>query len=159
VGGPSGVDVGGLILKGRIDRIDHSPAGDVFIIDYKSGSVVSNNKIGTEEALQLPLYMLALGVERPESEVLGGAYLTPKERKRSGVVAAGSEDILGAAAGACAVVCEEDFQDLLDRSLELAKKAAQGMQSGEIAPLPGRKCPTWCGLAPVCRARKGSGRW
>jgi ATP-dependent helicase/DNAse subunit B len=159
VGGASGVDVGGLVLKGRIDRIDHSPAGGVFIIDYKSGSVVAKNKIGTEEALQLPLYMLALDAERPEAEVLGGAYLSAKERKRSGVVAAGNEDLLGAGGGTCAVMGEDDFQDLLDRSLGLAKKAARGIQNGEIAPLPGRKCPAWCGLGPVCRARTGSGRW
>ena len=159
VGGAFGVDVGGLILKGRVDRIDHSPAGGIFIIDYKSGSVVTKNKIGTEEALQLPLYMLALRAERPEAEVLGGAYLSPKDRKRSGVVAAGDEDLLGAVWSACAVMGEEDFQDMLDRSLELAKKAAQGIQNGEIAPLAGRKCPTWCGLGAVCRARKGSGRW
>ncbi len=74
-------------------------------------------------------------------------------------MAAGSEDLLGAAGGACAVIGEEDFQELLDSCLDLAKKAAQGMRNGEIAPLPGRKCPAWCGLGPVCRARKGSGRW
>ncbi len=78
VGGASGVDVGGLILKGRIDRIDHSPAGDVFIIDYKSGSVVTKNKIGTEEALQLPLYMLALGAERPGIRSPGRRVSVPK---------------------------------------------------------------------------------
>jgi len=159
VGGDNGVDVDGLALRGRIDRIDHSPVGDLFIIDYKSGRLVSKSKIGTEEALQLPLYMLALRKERPEVQTVGGAYLSPRERRRSGVVAAGCEDLLGAQGSSCTVAGEEEFEQMLQRSLALAKKAAQGIRHGEISPLPDRTCPGWCKLGPVCRAKRGSGRW
>jgi ATP-dependent helicase/nuclease subunit B len=159
VGGTDGVDVDGLCLKGRIDRVDHSPAGDVFIVDYKSGELASKNKIGTKGALQLPLYMLALGAERPDVRVMGGAYLSPKEGKRSGIVAAGCEDLLGSVGDTCAVTDEDAFRELLDRSLDLAKKAAGGIRRGDIAPLAGRTCPGWCRLGSLCRAKKGSGRW
>ncbi len=159
VGGTGGVDVGGLTLKGRIDRIDHSSRGDLFIVDYKSGKVPTKNEMGTEKALQVPLYMMVLQRERPDAHVIGGAYVSSKERRRTGVVAAGNEDLLGPACGGCSVTEEEDLARLLARSLELGKKAAEGMRAGHIAPPVGRTCPSWCGLGAVCRARRGSKRW
>jgi ATP-dependent helicase/DNAse subunit B len=158
-GGADGIDVDGLALRGRIDRIDHTAAGDLFVIDYKSGALAAKSKIGTKEALQMPLYMLALGRERPDVQVLGGAYLSPKERKRSGVIAAGYEDLLGAQSGGHTIADEGAFRELLDGSLELAKQAAQGIRNGDISPLHARECPGWCRLGPVCRAKKGSGAW
>lgn len=159
VGGDAGVDVGGIVISGRIDRVDRSRAGGAFIIDYKSGSVPPKGKIGSEEALQIPLYMLALARDWPETKVIGGAYLSPKEAKRSGVVEAGSEDLLGDASGSCTVADKDALRAILDGSIALAKQAAGGIRCAEIAPLTGRKCPGWCGLGPVCRARVGTRRW
>ncbi len=155
VGGVDGVDVGGLALRGRVDRIDHSTRDHLFIVDYKSGSVPSKNKIGTEEALQLPLYMLALAAERPDAEVVGGVYLSAKDRKRTGVAAPGSEDLLGKQVKDCATSDEEGFQAMLEGALGLAKQAAGGMRRGDILPQTRRKCPDYCQLGPVCRARRG----
>ena len=72
---------------------------------------------------------------------------------------AGCEDLLGAQGGACTFADEDQLKELLDRSLDLAKRAALGIRSGHIAPLPDRECPGWCRLGPVCRAKKGSGAW
>ncbi len=61
VGATEGVDVGGLRVRGRIDRIDGTPDGQGrFVLDYKSGGIPSPSAIGTAEGLQLPLYLLAL---------------------------------------------------------------------------------------------------
>ena len=124
VGEGGGVDVGGLAIRGRIDRVDSSPDGGLFIIDYKSGRVPAKGKIGTAEGLQLPLYMLALGKEEPGRQVIGGAYLSPKQKERSGVVMAGCEDVLGAGAGACRVAEEDAFQQMLER------RVGAGVRSG-----------------------------
>jgi len=158
IGRESGVDLGGLAIRGRIDRVDSAPDGALFVIDYKSGNVPAKGKIGTAEGLQLPLYMLALAQERPGRRVVGGAYLSPRQKERSGVVVAGCEDVLGAGAGSCRVAEHDALQLMLEGALKLAREGAEGMMSGRIAPLADRSCPPWCGLGPVCRARRGGSR-
>jgi hypothetical protein len=155
VGQESGVDVGGLAIRGRIDRVDSTPEGALFIIDYKSGSVPAKGKIGTAEGLQLPLYMLALAQERPGRRVVGGAYLSPRRKERSGVVMAGCEGVLGAETGSCRIAEDDALEQLLQDALNLAREGAEGMRSGNIAPLADRACPLWCRLGPICRARRG----
>ena len=83
-GGWEGVDIGGLVVRGKIDRVDADPQGTVlFVIDYKTGSIPSFSEIGTEKGLQLPLYLLALAAKRPKARVIGGAYLSLKDMARS----------------------------------------------------------------------------
>jgi RecB family exonuclease len=159
VGGDEGVDIGGVAVRGRIDRVDAAGDGELFIVDYKSGSAPKRSKIGTAEGLQLPLYMLALGAERPGSAVVGGAYLSPSSRERTGVVRSGCEDLLGSDSRSCRVTDDDEFDEFLTAAVELAKEAAEGIKSGVIAPPPERDCPAWCELGPVCRARLGSRRW
>ena len=159
VGGEGGVDLGGLAVRGRIDRVDSTSRGELFIVDYKSGSVPKKNQLGTAEGLQLLLYMLALAAERPNETVVGGAYVSAKDKGRSGVVTAGCEDLLGTGGHGCHIAGEEAFQEMLQAALSLALKAAEGMRRGTIAPLPDRDCPSWCDLRPVCRAFKGARKW
>jgi len=158
IGRESEVDLGGLSIRGRIDRVDSAPDGALFVIDYKSGNVPAKGKIGTAEGLQVPLYMLALAQERPGRPVVGGAYLSPKQKERSGVVMAGREDLLGAGAGSCRVAERDALQQMLEDALKLAREGAEGMRSGRIAPLADRTCPTWCSLGPICRVRRGGPR-
>jgi RecB family exonuclease len=159
IGGEGGVDLGGVAVKGRVDRVDSTSRGQLFIIDYKSGSAPKKSELGTAEGLQLPLYMLALAAERQDDTVVGGAYMSAKDRARSGVVAAGCEDLLGAGGRGCHIAGEEALQEILQAALDLALEAAEGMRGGAIAPLPDRDCPSWCDLRPVCRAFKGARRW
>jgi RecB family exonuclease len=155
VGGEDGVDVGGLALRGRIDRVDETAGGDLFVIDYKSNSLPEKRQIGTADGLQLPLYMLALGAERPGRQVAGGMYLSPKKIQASGVLRAGCESAAGADRRACRVIEDDEVGGLLQDALALAREAAEGIRSGRIAPLRDRDCPGWCRLGPVCRARRG----
>lgn len=46
---------GGYTLTGRVDRIEANTAGDVTIIDYKTGSMPNNKDIFAGNAPQLPL--------------------------------------------------------------------------------------------------------
>jgi RecB family exonuclease len=159
VGGAAGVDVGGLRLRGRIDRVDGTARGELFVVDYKSGRAPKKGEIGTAEGLQLPLYMLALAAERPEATVVGGAYVSAKDKARAGVVAAGCEDLLGSDTRNCRVADDDGLREILDGALDLALQAAEGMRRGAIAPLPQRDCPAYCDLRPVCRAFRGARRW
>jgi len=159
VGGGTGIDIGGLKVRGRIDRIDTDPSGrSLFVLDYKSGGVPDASKIGTERALQLPLYLMALAAERPGEHVIGGAYLSPRDGRYSGVVRAGFEQVLGADRQGCRVLDPEELDTLLEEARVLSCEAAAGMRAGSISPKPDRECPAWCGLGPACRARRGGYR-
>jgi len=158
VGGRAGVDIGGIKIRGRIDRIDADPgANNLFVVDYKSGGIPDLSSLGTERALQLPLYLMALAAERPDAEVIGGAYLSPREGRRSGLVYAGWEGLLGEGGQGCRVMDPVDAESLFDRTRALALDAAAGMRAGSIAPHE-RDCPSWCELGPACRARVGGYR-
>lgn len=159
LGGCEGVDVGGFRIHGRIDRLDTDPGGaGVFVIDYKSGSIPSRSAMGGAEALQLPLYLLALGAGQPGSRVLGGAYLDLSEGKRSGMLAGGQELFPEGVPVGCRVLDATQLDELFARTRAVSQEAVEGMRRGDIAPRSGRNCPPWCDLAPVCRARRGGYR-
>ncbi|MBI2981280.1 MAG: PD-(D/E)XK nuclease family protein [Deltaproteobacteria bacterium] len=69
---------GGTIrIKGRVDRIDVDAKSKRFlVIDYKTGSQkTTGNQIRRGEALQLPLYLLAVKkLLLPDFEPIGGLY-------------------------------------------------------------------------------------
>jgi hypothetical protein len=157
VGGREGVDVGGVAIRGRVDRVDSTPGGGLFIIDYKSGGLPDKRKLGTAEGLQLPLYMLALAGERPEQPVVGGAYVSPRKKERVGVIVADS--LQGSQAGGCSVLTDDELRQMLEGTAALARDAAAGIRSGVIAPRAGGSCPAWCRLGPVCRERRGGRRF
>jgi ATP-dependent helicase/DNAse subunit B len=156
VGGRQGVDIGGLRIRGRIDRVEAAPGeGELFVLDYKSGSIPAASAVGTERALQLPLYLMALAAERPEVHVIGGAYLSLSEKRRAGVVAAGSEGLLGSGVDGCRVLDDARAEEFFRTAREAALVAVAGMRAGIIEPRGDGQCPSWCRLGPVCRIRRG----
>lgn len=149
------MDVGGLRVRGRIDRIDTTPDGKaLFIFDYKTGSIPSLKALGSKDGLQLPLYLLALAAESPGGVVVGGAYLSLAEKGRSGVVHAGWEWALGSGTQGIGTLSEAEAEELWLRTRETAAAAAEGIRAGLIAPRDDRTCPPWCALGPACRARR-----
>jgi RecB family exonuclease len=155
VGRDAGVDVGGFKVKGRIDRVDATEDGKgLLVLDYKTGSIPANKDIGTGEGLQLPLYLMALAAERPTAEVVGGAYLSLRDRDYSGVVAERWQEVLGSGKQGFRPRNEEDMEGLFRNTREVAEEAIAGMRAGLIAPRADRKCPAWCGLGPACRSRR-----
>ena len=76
-------DKEGIILRGRIDRIDLSPDGKrARIIDYKTGKPqpIKDGEFKGGEALQLPLYLYAAGRQLQGVEVTGAAYTYVSEQ-------------------------------------------------------------------------------
>jgi RecB family exonuclease len=155
VGGENGTDLGGLKLRGRVDRVDAVPGQPaVFALDYKSGQAPQISEIGGEGALQLPLYLMLLAADRPEAAVMGGAYLSLSEGRQAGIVMSGFEATLGLRADGCRILDRSAAEELFRRTLELARGAASGMRSGKIASRSERECPAWCALGPACRSRR-----
>lgn len=51
------IQIGGAVLKGKIDRIDQAPDGSLHIIDYKTGQ--PKEKLQTDDKDQLLIYQIA----------------------------------------------------------------------------------------------------
>ena len=65
-----------IFLHGRVDRIDVSSDGQhARILDYKSGKPVRGHFAGGT-ALQLPLYLFAARLLRPDLQWIGAEYVT-----------------------------------------------------------------------------------
>jgi ATP-dependent helicase/nuclease subunit B len=142
------VDLGGLRLKGSVDRIDEGPAG-LVVIDYKTGGdVPKKSDLGAAGALQVPLYAAVARtlLDRP---VVAGLYRSLRSGAargfwRSDVASPGltSTD---------RVDDDEAVAAIIDGAVETARVAAAGIRAGAIpaAPVSGDAC-AYCAAAPFC---------
>ena len=169
VGLHGGVDVGGLCIHGRIDRIDRvgadgahadgagDPAATLFVVDYKSGEAPKPSQLGAEAGLQVPLYVLALAAEHPEAQVAGGAYVSLADGRAVGVTRAGFGPVLGSWGEGCKTLPLDEAAAFFEAAVATAARAAAGMRAGEIPPASTASgCPFYCSFGPICRShRKG----
>jgi ATP-dependent helicase/DNAse subunit B len=150
-----GLDLGdGVVLSGKIDRIDVDPASARGIVqDYKSGRHGhSAAEIARELRLQIPLYMLVLR-DLVGIEPLGGLYRPlAGERKPRGLLRAEVKDELGF--GAANDYLDEDaFWAQVEGARDLARGLAQRIRAGDVRhdPKGTDGCPAWCDLWRMCR--------
>jgi len=151
--GLAAFDLGdGVMLRGRIDRVDVSPGGEAVVYDYKGRSASPAGKWIGERELQVALYMRALesllGVR-----VVGGFYqpLSGSDLRARGVLDAGSGvqlECVGDDARESAEV-----RALLDEATAAAREAAAQAARGELSARP-RTCAFkgGCMYPAVCRA-------
>ncbi len=154
-------DLGRFKLRGAIDRIDVAD-GFALIRDYKlSASVTPGAALVREGKLQLPLYMLAareLGLQP-----IGGLYsplaATDKDRPR-GLLDKDHKGTL--IPGETTAHVGTDFKDpddleaIVGAALEEAETVVAGIRAGIVDRNPrDGSCPSWCGLAPICRIERG----
>ena len=155
VGRPGGVDLGGLLITGRIDRLDGGPGRSLFVIDYKTGQTVYGPALAANGALQVALYLLALRTAFPEAHLLGGGYAALGSDRRRGIVRRGDGALLGSWFTCKAAVDDEEFEAELSACLDVAKEAAAGIRQGSIPAQSRTTCPPYCELGSLCRARRG----
>ncbi|MCZ7661639.1 MAG: PD-(D/E)XK nuclease family protein [Thermoleophilia bacterium] len=150
-----GVDVGGVVVKGRMDRVDRGPGGaPVFIVDYKVGSRVDGPDFAATGALQVPLYMAALRRLHPELPIAGGAYVALGSQDRKGMMAADHAGLLGAWLSPRSARDAEDFGAEVDACVRAAAHAAEGIRRGDIPAAPAWECPSYCDNRPLCRSKE-----
>jgi RecB family exonuclease len=145
-GGLPKLDIGeGVMLRGRIDRVDVSPRGEAVVYDYKGSSVSPGAKWGALAELQVALYMRAvealLGLR-----AVGGFYqpLTGADLRPRGVLdcEAGVEgDPVRADRRTAAEV-----QALVAQAVASARVAAAEAGRGEL-----RARPQTCAFKGGCR--------
>ncbi|MBF0427077.1 MAG: PD-(D/E)XK nuclease family protein, partial [Magnetococcales bacterium] len=144
------LDVGGLILHLRPDRVDQLEDGRHVVLDYKTGDPQSSHWFGPRpREPQLPLYCLLQG---ESVAALAFARLRPD---KPGFVGLGVEKDLLPIQHTLEMTLRKHniaaWPELLDRWRDdltgLAKEFLTGVAS--VSPLPGA-CDT-CQLSPLCR--------
>ena len=157
-GRPDGVDLGGLALKGRIDRVDTGPRGTpALVVDYKLGGTVYGPAFAEQGALQVPLYMLVLRTLHPEIRLAGGVYAALGAQTRGGMVREDAAAAVGRWATHSSVCTDDRFDAELAAALDAGRTAAAGIRDGAIAAEPAEQCPRFCDLGPLCRSRGKGG--
>jgi RecB family exonuclease len=142
--GDDAVDLGGLLVKGRADRIDVGPQG-LVVIDYKRSHASTLADIGRNGLVQLQLYAAAASA-RLSVPIAGGLYRS----------LAGGEDrgfILEGVTGefkANDVVDRDGIDGVIASALEVAREAVDGMRAGRIAPAPLRERCRYCAASSFC---------
>jgi ATP-dependent helicase/DNAse subunit B len=149
-----GLDLDGLTLSGKIDRIDVDPfSARGMVVDYKSGKGAhSAQQIEKELRLQIPLYMLVLR-DLVGIEPLGGVYRPlAGDRKMRGLLRA--ED--GVPGFAKADYRDDDaFWAQVEGAKATARAFAERIRAGDVRHDPkGGECPSWCDLWPMCRVSR-----
>ncbi|MFN2471618.1 MAG: PD-(D/E)XK nuclease family protein [Gaiellaceae bacterium] len=151
-----GLDLGGVVLSGKIDRIDVDPFSARGIVhDYKSGKhAPSAREIERELRLQIPLYMLVLR-DLVGIEPLGGLYRPlAGDRKARGLL---REDARGDLPGFVRndYLDDEAFWGQVEQAGETARTLAGRIRAGDVRHDPrGGECPAWCDLWRMCRVSR-----
>jgi ATP-dependent helicase/nuclease subunit B len=152
-----GLDLGGVTLSGKIDRIDRDPrSARGIVIDYKSGrGAPSAAEIERELRLQVPLYMLVLR-DLVGLEPLGGVYkpLAGDRRMRGLLRAEAADDGIPGFAPKD-YLPDDAFWAQVEGARETARGLAERIRAGDVRHDPkGGECPSWCALWPMCRVRR-----
>ena len=118
------IDLEGARVRGRLDRLDRLPNGEVAIIDYKTGKAKTQED--ADDSLQLSIYALAakaLGHAPSSLVFINLTNGTSVESRRS----------------------ETDLRAAESKITEIAGKIA----AGEFEPNPGSRC-FWCAYSSIC---------
>lgn len=154
------IDLGGLALQIRPDRVDRLDDGSLAIIDYKTGRVAIGDWLDARpQQPQLPLYAVAfdggqLACGRQRIGAVAYALLRPGQCGLRALAAA--DDLLPGArvVGAQdALIAQPGWDGLLADWRAALEALAQGFIGGDAAVAPksiARSCEH-CALPPLCR--------
>jgi probable DNA repair protein len=152
------VNVAGLILKLRLDRVDKLNDGSLLVIDYKSGDVWPKAwDLPRPDDVQLPLYA---GFGLGEEDELGGlvfAKVRPGNYTFAGRVGDAEATLFEGLSGNNALVksalTAEQLIDWRDCIEQLARDFLAGR--AEVEPRDPPDTCKRCGLQTICRIHEG----
>ena len=128
--------VDGLRLRGYVDRLDVSPAGDIRVVDYKTGTI-PREAFEAKALFQMKFYALVLWRTRG---------LVPKQLK---LIYLADRDTLTYAP-------DEDELVRFERTLKAIWMAiARATENGDFRPSPSRLCD-WCDHQARCPSFGGT---
>lgn len=144
----------GVMLRGRIDRVDLSADGEAVVYDYKGRSAPPGAKWAGDGAFQVALYMRA--VERLLGQTtIGGFYqpLAGKDLRARGVLDGDS----GVELDCVRTDLRErgELDELLEQCVAIAMRAAAEAKSGALEPRPDTCAYNGgCSYPTICRCER-----
>jgi RecB family exonuclease len=145
---------GGVMLRGRIDRVDASPAGEAVVYDYKGRAAPAGAKWAAEGSFQVALYMRAVE-QLLGARAVGGFYqpLAGRELRARGVLDADSNVELEAVR--TDKLPHEQVEELLEACVAAACTAATEAKAGGLEPRPDTCAYNGgCSYPTICRCER-----
>ncbi len=144
----------GVRMRGRIDRIDRTPADEAVLVDYKSGKGTPVAAWDGEGKLQLALYMLAVEQLLGRPAVAGLYQPLSGSLQPRGLIDAAAE--LELSAVKTDVIEHEQARELLQAAARTAREIAAEAARGELEARPA-SC-AWnnggCSYPSICRCER-----
>jgi RecB family exonuclease len=126
------VEIAGVTVTGRIDRIDRCADGVIQVVDYKTGK--AKDEKDAKDSLQLSIYALAVPKIDPQ--------LVPGRLVLYNLVTNGS-------------VPTKRTPEALRKAEDKVRDVAARIRGGDFEPKPGFHCK-WCGYKDLCPATEES---
>ena len=146
------VEVGGIGIRGSVDRVDVGDAG-VVITDYKSSRTVSGHaSFGRQALVQLPVYSIAVSrlLGKP---IAGAVYRSLRSGAARGFWRDGA--LRGDGLSSKDAVDEAGLARVLEEAESRVAAVADGIRAGRITPAPNRKqACEWCPIKSLCGEAK-----
>ena len=147
---PRNLEIGGLRMRGRLDRVDETAQGERIVIDYKTGKPAAGDWLGPRmDEPQLPLYLVA---SEPDAQAL--AFAQVKAGAMQFVSLAADKGLLpGARAlpdGRLKRAAQSWEAQLADWRAAL-ERLARGYAGGAAAVDPKPGACEYCDQQPLCR--------
>ena len=139
-------DLGGVRLKGTVDRIDETPT-HIVITDYKSGDPSSRDAIRRTRRIQPLLYGLVAS-RKLRKPLAATVFRKIADMRANGIEAEGALSLPITSAKIAGPA--ERMTDDLKWALEIAEEAAAGIRSGIIRTTPSEDACAYCSAAEFC---------
>jgi probable DNA repair protein len=151
------VNVGGLKLRLRVDRVDQVANSDCLLIDYKSGEVSPRDwQVPRPNEPQLPLYAVFGNLENVRGLLF--ARIRAGRMDWSGRVADAQAQLFADAKANSALAKEPYTDSMRDEWHDALLSLASDFLKGEAAvdPKQGRKTCQFCPLPGLCRVAEAA---
>lgn len=154
-GRKDGLDIGGVRVSGKIDRIDTDPmmTARAIVVDYKTTEVSSAAQMAERGEVQVPLYLLALR-EVLGREPVAGLLVSVRRGQARGLADADASDVLPPTLMRGDVLEHDAFENALETARGVALERVERMRAGDVRLDPqggGDYCRRVCDYAGICR--------
>ncbi|MBW6441854.1 ATP-dependent helicase [Patescibacteria group bacterium] len=119
------LEIDGIKLRGKIDRIDKLPDGKIEIIDYKTGNTKTQKEV--DDDVQMTIYTMAANEALKIKPDLLSLYFVDSGEK----------------------VSTNRTQKQVEAQKEIIKEVVEGIKKENFEPKPGRDC-MWCDFKEIC---------